>query len=82
MHTTPATRTIHISAGKKDKIRAGDIVGALTADSELNNDQIGKITVQAKMSFLAVDYAKADVALKILSERRIKRQKVRARLIS
>ena len=82
MHTTPATRTIHISAGKKDKIRAGDIVGALTTDSELNNDQIGKITVQAKMSFLAVDYAKADVALKILSERRIKRQKVRARLIS
>lgn len=82
MRSNPATRTIQISAGKKDKIRAGDIVGALTADSELTNDHIGKITVQAKISFVAVDYAKAPGALKTLTEGRIKRQKVRARLIS
>lgn len=82
MHAMPATRTIQISAGKKDKIRAGDIVGALTAGSELTNDQIGKIKVQAKISFVAVEYAKATDALKILSENRIKRQKVRVRLIS
>jgi len=77
----PETCTIHLSAGKKDKIRPGDIVGALTAGSELTSDDIGKITVQTKVSFVAVDFAKGPSALKILSEGRIKRQKVRARII-
>jgi len=80
-YTTPATSTIQISAGKKDKIRPGDIVGALTADSNLTNDDIGKITVQAKLSFVAVNYNKAKQALMILSEGRIKKQKIRARII-
>lgn len=78
---SPPTSTIQISAGKKDKIRPGDIVGALTADSEITNDQIGKITVQAKISFVAVESTLGKKALKILSEGRIKKQKVRARLI-
>ena len=77
----PATSTIQIGAGKKDKIRAGDIVGALTADSSLTNDHIGKITVQAKVSFVAVEFAKAKTALDILSNGRIKKQRVRVRRI-
>ena len=77
----PATSTIQIGAGKKDKIRAGDIVGALTADSSLTNDHIGKITVQAKVSFVAVEFAKAKTALDILSNGRIKKQRVRVRQI-
>ena len=77
----PLTRTIHLSAGKKDKIRPGDIVGALTANNNLTNDDLGKITVRAKVSFVAVNQDKANQALKILSEGRIKRQNVRARLI-
>ena len=77
----PLTRTIQIGAGKKDKIRAGDIVGALTADSSLTNDHIGKITVQAKVSFVAIDFAKAKTALDILTNGRIKKQRVRVRLI-
>jgi len=77
----PATSTIQIAAGKKDKIRAGDIVGALTADSDLTNDHIGKITVQAKVSFVAVDFDKAKMAFDILSNGRIKKQKVRVRRI-
>jgi len=76
----PATATLQISAGKKDKIRPGDIVGALTADSGLTNDDIGKITVQAKVSFVAVDADKATRALKTLTDGRIKRQKVKARI--
>ncbi|MFK8076938.1 MAG: ATP-dependent RNA helicase DbpA [Granulosicoccus sp.] len=79
--SSPSTSTLQLSAGKKDKIRPGDIVGALTAGSELSNDDIGKITVQAKISFVAVDYSKAKTALKILAEGRIKKQRVRARII-
>ncbi len=79
--TAPTTRTIALSCGKKDKIRPGDIVGALTANSGLTNDDIGKITVQARVSFVAVGVSQANAALKILSEGRIKKQKVRARLL-
>ncbi len=79
--TQPQTRTLTISAGKKDKIRPGDIVGALTASSELSNDDIGKIKVQAKVSFVAVEYSKAKIALNILSDGKIKKRKVRARII-
>lgn len=77
----PPTTTLHINAGKKDKIRPGDIVGALTAGSMLTNDDIGKITVLAKLAFVAVAFDKADVALDILSNGKIKKQKVRARIL-
>jgi hypothetical protein len=53
----------------------------LTASSELTNEDIGKITVRAKISFVAVNYSKAKTALKILAEGRIKKQRVRARII-
>ncbi|MFK7861629.1 MAG: ATP-dependent RNA helicase DbpA [Granulosicoccus sp.] len=77
----PSTVTLNINAGKKDKIRPGDIVGALTAGSALTNDDIGKITVLAKLAFVAVSFDKANVALDILSNGKIKRQKVRARIL-
>jgi len=66
--SNPETCTLVINAGKKDKIRPGDIVGALTATSELNNENLGKIKVQAKVSFVAVEYNKAKLALNILLE--------------
>lgn len=79
--TTPATRTIHLNVGKKDKIRPGDIVGALTASEQLGQDDIGKIKVQAKMAFVAVSFNKTHIALSIFSEGRVKKQKVRARVL-
>ena len=77
----PPMTTLHLSVGKKDKIRPGDIVGALTASAELTNEYIGKITVQAKHSFVSVHSRVADKAMSILAEGKIKRRKVRARAI-
>jgi len=77
----PATRTLQINLGKKDKIRPGDIVGALTAGSAMSNDDIGRITVQAKVSFVAVNAASCEVALNLLSRGRVKKRTVRARLL-
>lgn len=77
----PPTCTLRINAGKKDKIRPGDIVGALTAGDALRSDDIGKITVRATMSFVAVDAGRAEAALALLSDGRIKKRKVRARLV-
>jgi len=77
----PPMTTLHINAGKKDKIRPGDIVGALTNSAELTNDDIGKITVLAKLAFVAIVSEKADVAMNILSNGKIKRKRVRARIL-
>lgn len=73
----PSTVTLQIGAGKKDKIRPGDIVGALTASSELNKDHIGKITVLDKMTYVAVTRSMAKKALAILSDGKIKGRKFR-----
>ncbi len=78
---TPPTQTLLISAGKKDKLRPGDIVGTLTANSALSKDDIGKIKVLARSSFVAVSRDKAKTALSILNENRVKKLKVRARII-
>ena len=46
--------TLRIDAGRTDKLRPGDIVGALTGDAGLPADAIGKIAVQPTRSYVAV----------------------------
>jgi ATP-independent RNA helicase DbpA len=45
---------LHISAGKKDKISPRDIVGALIAEAGLKMEQIGKIEVLERFTYVAV----------------------------
>ncbi len=40
----PAMATLCIAAGRKDKLRPGDILGALTGIGGLSGDQVGKIS--------------------------------------
>jgi ATP-independent RNA helicase DbpA len=75
----PAMETLFINAGRKDKIRAGDILGALTASSELPGTLIGKIDILDKMAYVAVDRKVARQALKILLDGKIKGRKIRVR---
>lgn len=77
----PGTATILLNVGKKDKVRPGDIVGVLTANAQLSQSDIGKIKVQAKISFVALAKNKADLALTILANEKIKRCKTRPRLL-
>lgn len=74
-------RTIAISMGRKNKIRPGDIVGALTATKEIKGDQIGNITVQDFNSYVAVPRTLADRAVEILRQRPLKGKPARARKI-
>ncbi|MFY9141688.1 ATP-dependent RNA helicase DbpA [Sulfuricurvum sp.] len=53
-------RTICIDAGKKDKLRAGDIVGALINECGLTQEDIGKIDQLDHLSYVAVARPKAD----------------------
>ncbi len=74
--------TILISGGRKDRIRPGDIVGALTGQAgDLSGDQIGKIEVQDRLSYVAVARQAAPTAVKSLNAGRIKKKKFRATLI-
>ncbi len=46
--------TLYINGGKKDKLRAGDILGALTAGIGLDKNDIGKINILPTCSYVAV----------------------------
>jgi len=75
----PPMVTLCINAGRKDKVRAGDILGALTANTDLTGKQIGKIDIFDKLAYVAVKYTIAKHALKILSEGKIKGRKFRVK---
>lgn len=46
--------TLYINGGKRHKLRAGDILGALTAGIGLSKDEIGKINILSTCSYVAV----------------------------
>jgi ATP-independent RNA helicase DbpA len=55
-------RTLCVAGGKKAKLRAGDLLGALTGDAGLAKDQVGKIQVFDFISYVALDRHIADAA--------------------
>ena len=73
--------TLLIDSGKKNKIRPGDILGALTGEGGINGDEVGKIKVTAQRSFVAVKKAVSQKALNKLSQDKLKGRKVRARFL-
>lgn len=72
----PKMITVCLSAGKKDKIRAGDILGALTKDGGLPAEAIGKIDVTALYSYAAIHEHQIDNALRYLQNGKLKGRKV------
>ena len=47
--------TLCVSGGKKDKLRPGDLLGALTGDAGLMKEQVGKIAIFEFVSYVALD---------------------------
>ncbi|MCR6664086.1 MAG: ATP-dependent RNA helicase DbpA [Luteimonas sp.] len=72
-----AMATLRIDGGRSDKLRPGDIVGALTGDADLHKDAIGKIDVFATRSYVAIARAQAGKALSALREGKIKGRRFR-----
>ncbi len=77
----PSMATIEIASGKKHKIRPGDIVGALTADKQISGSDIGNISVQDFVSYVALPRKMVDLGLDILRHRPLKGKNIRARKI-
>ena len=76
---SPPMVTLCVNGGRRDKIRAGDILGALTANTDLPGKQIGKIDIFDIIAYVAVEQAIAKQALKILTEGKIKGRRFRVR---
>jgi ATP-independent RNA helicase DbpA len=77
----PPMRTLQIAGGRKAKIRAGDVLGALTADMGFAREQIGKISVNDFSTYVAVNRDIAEQALRKLSSGRVKGKSVKVRLL-
>jgi ATP-independent RNA helicase DbpA len=76
-----AMATLRIDAGRSDKLRPGDIVGALTGEAGLHKDAIGKIDVFATRSYVAVARKQAKGALEKLRAGKIKGRRLRVHLL-
>ena len=73
--------TLLILGGRKDKLRAGDLLGALTGTVGLGKEQVGKITVTDQTSYVAVARPQAREALRRLTAGKVKGRKIKARLL-
>ena len=76
----PPMVLLFINGGKKEKLRAGDLLGALTANDEINAKQVGKITLFEKFSYVAIDRKVGKLALHTLNNNNIKGRKFRVRI--
>ena len=71
----PQFVTLVIEGGKKDKLRAGDLLGALTGDSGLPGSGIGKIDIYERQAYVAIQRDLINTAHKNLSKGKIKNKK-------
>ena len=77
----PPMRTLQIVGGRKEKIRAGDVMGALAGECGLTREQVGKINVNEFSTYVAVQ---AELARKVetqLSHGKVKGKSVKVRLL-
>ena len=77
----PPMVTLQIVGGRKEKIRPGDVLGALTGEGGLDGARIGKINVNEFSTYVAVERQIAAQALKALNDGKVKGKKVKARRI-
>ena len=77
----PPMVTLQILGGRKDKIRPGDVLGALTGDAGFTREQVGKITVSDQSTYVAVVRAIAREAVRKLAAGKVKGKTVKVRAL-
>ena len=73
----PEYVTLVIEGGKKDKLRAGDLLGALTGDAGLQGSSIGKIDIYDRQAYVAI--ARGEITQ---AEQRLKSGKIKGKKFS
>jgi len=77
----PVMVTLQIDGGKKQKVRPGDILGALTGKDGITGQQVGKIIITDNRAYVAINREVAKPALKKLAEGKLKGRSFRVRQI-
>ena len=78
----PPMSTLLIFGGRKDKIRPGDVMGALAGEAGLTREQVGKITVADQSTYVAVTRSLAKETVRKLSAGKLKGKTVKARILT
>ncbi|QFT11581.1 ATP-dependent RNA helicase DbpA [Vibrio sp. THAF190c] len=73
--------TIQIDGGKKAKLRAGDILGALTGQGGIEGKSVGKINLFPMRAYVAVEKSVAKKALRKIESGKMKGRQFRARIL-
>lgn len=73
-----AMKTIRIDGGKKQKVRAGDILGCLTGEGGIDGSEVGKIQLHDMWAYVAVKKEVAKKAVKKIETGKLKGRKFRA----
>lgn len=74
-------QTLVIVAGRKDKLRAGDILGAFTGDGGLQSSEVGKIEIHDTFTYVAVSSMLSKEQIARLCEGKIKGKKYQVRVL-
>lgn len=77
----PKMVTLQIDGGKKQKVRPGDILGALTGKDGIEGKQVGKIQVFDMWAFVAVERPALKKAMKKIAEGKMKGRTFRVRKV-
>jgi len=77
----PPMVTLQILGGRKEKIRPGDVLGALTGEAGFTREQVGKITVTDQTTYVAVTRDIAGEAVRRLAAGKIKGKTVKVRAL-
>ena len=77
----PPMVTLQILGGRKEKIRPGDVLGALTGEAGFTREQVGKITVTDQSTYVAVAREIAAEAVRRLATGKVKGKTVKVRAL-
>jgi len=77
----PPMVTLQMLGGRKEKIRAGDVLGALTKDMGFAGTQIGKISINEWSTYIAVERGIAQDVLRRLNAGKVKGRSVKVRML-
>ena len=76
-----ATATLCIAAGRKHKLRPGDVLGAITANKVIPGSAVGNIEVLDYVCYVAIERPLAREAVQVLNQGRVKGRTIKARKV-
>ncbi len=77
----PPMVTLQILGGRREKIRPGDVLGALTGEAGFTREQVGKINVTDFSTYVAVVQSIAKEAVRKLSAGKVKGKSIKVRAL-